>query len=308
MDGVGPIARNAGLNMIPSPHNILLCENKTRQENIVLDRRFIRVNFNVIINVEDIAMMLNIYDLFISQTPQNFIFYDYEYYNYIDVTEMTREWDFENDDLENVFIMADPTYRYEDRMFASVLNSPFFKINSITHQTDKDMQMHSVQLSIEGYLEVPNVLVFDSYTFIESIEVVIDTVFKYPQTYPVLIDIPENFLVNKNIRRGIILSPDNFIFDTDDSNTEQNPESYLMVKADINTNVFTPSLWAVEDVTETSSKRYFIPLKHAKIIKIRDEATDEVIETRFYSNEINLFKDFQLGNPYNLLKLILFSE
>ena len=63
MDGVSPIARNAGMKINYSPHNVKLAENITQKEKIYIDKRFVRIMFNVIINTEDVVSLLNYHDL-----------------------------------------------------------------------------------------------------------------------------------------------------------------------------------------------------------------------------------------------------
>jgi hypothetical protein len=267
--------------------------------------------------------------------PLNFMFYDYQFYNYIEVTDFVRHWDFENDTIENVFLKLDPTYKYEPdvhykesnedfrrtqerdrhaggdtyedlegrRYFSMVYSEPIFKLTSITKQTEKEQNNHSLILNFEVQIEIPNVILWNRDYTVESIEIVIDTVSKYHQINPILIDMPENYLTNKNISRGILLSPDNFVFP--DGSTE---DPYLEVPTDIDLNLFLVALWAVEDVTETSSSRLFIPLKHARIEYVKDELSSEINAMRFYFKEMDWFYDFDFKNPFNYLKLILFRK
>ncbi len=347
VDGVSPIARNPGMNPNYSTHNIIIAENKTREQTITLDKRWVNLLFTVTINTEDISMLLNYHDLFVGQLPMNFMFYDYKYYNYIEVTDFTKDWDYTNDEIENVFQRMDPTFRYhpdnvyqetnEDffvsqdrdrilgddaypdleglRYFAMVQSEPILKLTSISKQTDKEQQQHSLTLNFEAQIEIPNLLIVQQEYTIESIELVIDTVSRNHQEYPILIDIPENFLTNKNISRGILLFSDNFVFPEDpiwDPSDPENPPEptrypHLVVDAVLNPAIEVPSLWAVEDVTETSSSRFFIPLKHAKIEYIRDVGGNP-IATRLYFKEMQWLESFDFDNPFNYLKLVLFNQ
>ena len=347
VDGVGAISRNPHLNPNFSNHNIEIAENLTQHHKVILDKRWVNLLFTVTINTEDVAMLLNYHDLVIGNLPLNFMFYDYKYFSYIEITAFVHGWDFDNDTIENVFTMLDPTYRYEPnvyyqeanedffnsidrdrqaggdnypnlegrRYFAMVQFEPIIKLTSVTKQTDKEQMKHALTLNFEAQMEIPNLLMGHQGIDVESIEIVIDTVSKDHQQYPILIDIPENFLTNKNISRGILLSSDDFvipadaIWDPTDPNDPADPIRYahLRVEQYIDTELEVPSLWAVEDVTETSASRFFIPLKHAKIQYVRDQ-NNAIIATIFYFKEMQWFDTFDFNNPFNYLKLVLFNE
>lgn len=345
VDGVSPIARNPRMHSLKNVHNIEICDNITKNQNIIMDRRWVNLVFTVTINTEDVTSMLNYHDLFIGQLPMNFMFYDYIFYNYIEVTDFVRNWDFENDTIENVFMRYDPTFRYDPdihykesnedffktqerdrvaggdaypdlegkRYFAMVKMEPILKFTSITKQTDKETQQHSIILNFEAQIELPNMLIWKQEFEVKSIELVIDTVDKAnnPQEYPILIDMPDNFLTNKNISRGIMLSSDNFVFPRDENPPDPTKKPYLEVHEHVNLDVFSVALWAVENVTETSSSRFFVPLEHAIVEYIRENPLDDtscIIKTRFTFKEMSWFEEFELGNPFNYLKLVFFKR
>lgn len=298
VDNVGPIARNAMMNVNPSNHNMIIAENLTKYNAILLDKRWISINMTVTINLEDSAALLNYYDLFISQLPFNFTFYDYSYYSYIDVTPLVQGWDLENDSVENIFVRRDPT-GYQDKYYAMIVTKPLIELTGITKNQDKENQTHSLTLSFENMLEVPNIVRGKGYQDIKSISVVIDT--QNAMEFPILIDIPDNILTNKNIEKGIIMSPQDFHVSPSDE------RKYLEVKTDVDIEAFELALWVVEDSTDVSSKRILIPLKNAKIIEILDEDNRRIgWEIEF--SEINWFLDFNFDNKFNFLKLVLFKN
>ena len=346
-DSVGAISRNPRLNPQFSNHNIEIAGNETLQQTIILDKRWMTMMFNVTINTEDVASLLNFHDMIVGNLPMNFMFYDRSYYSYIEVTEFVKDWDFDNHTIDNVFTMMDPTYRYDPvikynesneaffetkerdrqagrdpypelegkRYYSMVKSDPIYKLTSVQKTTDKEQMHHSLNLSFEAQLEIPNLLMGHLNQRIESIELVIDTVSKNHQTFPILIDMPENFLTNKNISRGILLSSDDFVIPDDavwepiDPNDPPNLTKYphLRVNQYIDTvNKEVPSLWAVEDVTETSASRFFIPLKHATVQYVRDE-NNQIKATLFYFKEMLWFDSFDFDNPFNYLKLVLFN-
>jgi hypothetical protein len=339
VDGVGPIARNAGMNINRSNHHQSIAYNDTNGEEISIDKRWVNLMFNVTINTEDVTSLLNFHDLFITTVPTNFMFYDYKYYAYIEVTPLVLSWDFVNDDIDNVFMRPDATFRYTaaqhynqapephfhmeerdrtagrdmdviregERYFSQVTFEPILKLQSIQKQTDKESQKHSLTLSFEAQIEIPNVMWRTLTGTIEHIEIVIDT--SHPaglaQEYPILTDMEENKLRNKNIQRGIILLPEDFVF-PDENDPDAGPP-YLEVKSDIDLVNFTSSLWAVEDVTEAASNRFFIPLGHAIIERIED-TNGEFISLRFYFSEMEWFRSFNFETGFNFMKIILFNK
>ncbi len=337
LNGVSSLARSSGMRIMSSVHQILACENKTLEQKVVLDKRWVNLMFTVTINTEDVTTMLNYHDLFLNHIPYNFLFYDYTFWGQLEVTNFVQDWDFDNDDTENVFLQLDPTYRYTadqryneavdpafhtserdreagrdldvvregERYFSMIKYKPILKLNSITKQTDKESQQHSITMSFEAQIELPNVLLWIKEYTIESIEIVIDTVSKHNQLQPILIDIPDNFLTNKNIQREIGIFSEAFVFP--DPTLDPDADPYLEVKTYIDLDLYTVSLWAVENVTETSSKRFFIPLEHATVEIINDQGGN-FESMRFYFEEMEWFRDFDLQNPFNYFKLLLFKE
>jgi hypothetical protein len=191
---------------------------------------------------------------------------------------------------------------------------PLIKLTGVTKQTDKENQQHSLTLNFEARIEIPHTIIWKGFKEVRSIEVAIDTVSEFNQEMPILIDIPENFLTNKNISRGILLSEDNFkniggpIFNPDEETyPDPNLHANLVVDTVIPMPAEVASLWAVEDVTETSSSRFFIPLKHPTVWHDKDE-NGIPYNTRFYVKEMAWFEDFDFTNPFNYLKLVLFNN
>jgi hypothetical protein len=332
VDGVSAIARNPRLNPNFSPHNTEIAHNNDLNQTILLDKRWVNLLFTVTINTEDVASLLNYHDLFMGALPLNFMFYDYSYYSYLEITELIQGWDYNNESIENVFLMYDSTYKYDpgvqykesnedffasgtrdriqgddlddvlegQRYFSMVKFQPIIKLTGIQKQTDKEQNMHSLTLNFEARMEIPNLLMWHQKYNFESVELVIDTVSRNHQEYPILSDIPENFLTNKNIVRGILLSSDNFVF----PDTDPVEQPYLTIPGTISS-LEVASLWAVEDVTETSASRFFIPLKHATIQEI---TTPSGTETRFYFQEMEWLRNFDFSNPYNYLKMAFFQN
>jgi len=342
VDGVSAIARSPKLNTMISNHQVTIADNSTLNQRILMDKRWVNLMFTVTINTEDIVSLLNLHDLFLGNLPQNFMFYDYKFYNYIEVTDFTRHWDFINHDIENVFLKYDPTYRYNPdvkykeinasdddpfqpseerdremagddypvdeglRYFAMIKQEPILKMTSVTKQIDKETSMYSMTINFEAQIEVPNVLLWQQEFQIKSMEIVIDTVSEgnQPEKYPILIDLPDNLLTNKTVSKGIMLTPLNFIF-PDVASTE-GVKPYLEVPANINLDISSVALWAVENVTDVESSRFFVPLDNTTIEYIKD-AVGTIVSTRFTFKEMSWFQDFEF-NQFNYLKVILFAK
>ncbi len=299
IDNVSPIARNAMMNVNPSNHNMMIAENLTTYQGILLDKRWVNLMFTVTINVEDSASLLNYYDLFISQLPFNFSFYDYSYITYIDVSPFVKSWDFDNEDISNIFIRRDPT-GYEDKYYAMIQNKPLLEMTSVVKNNDKESMQYSLTLSFETMLEVPNIIRGKGFQEIRSINVVIDTVGANTAN-PILIDIPDNILTNKNIEKGIILAESNFHLGIDGG------KQFLQIDSDVDIEAYELALWVVEDSTKATSKRILIPLTHSKISKITNDDGD-FIHWEIEFGEINWFLNFQFEEQFNFLNLILFNK
>jgi len=168
---------------------------------------------------------------------------------------------------------------------------------------EKEINKFSITLNFEAQMEIPQMLTRYHDDIIESIEIVIDPVATNHLEYPILIDTPENFMTNKNIQRGIMLFPDNFILP--DRLVTPTAEPYLEIKSDINITANILALWAVEDVSDVSSKRFFIPLEHSRIERIEENGV--FYSLRIYFDELIWFYNFNF-NPLTYTKLILFSE
>ncbi len=299
VDGVGPIARNAMMNVNPSNHNIIIAENLTRYQGILLDKRWVNITFTVTINVEDSASLLNYHDLFISQLPFNFTFYDYSYISYIDVSPFVEGWDFDNEDISNIFVRRDPT-GYNDKYYAMVSNTPLLELTSVTKQNDKESATHSLTLNFETMIEIPNLLRGKGFQEIRSINIIIDTTGNQ-QENPILLDIPDNILTNKNIEKGIIISPQDFHLG------EGGTRQYLEVNTLVDIESFKLALWVVEDSTIVTSKRILIPLQNATILKIEDD-DDNHLRWEIEFGELNWFLNFQFSSQFNFINLILFND
>jgi len=296
IDNVSPIARNANMNVNPSMHNFIIAENLNRNQGILLDKRWINLQLNIILNLEDASSLINYYDLFISQLPYNFSFYDYKYISYIDITPFAKDWDITSENVFNVFVMPDPT-NDRNNYYAMVENQPIIEMNSVTKNQDKESGMHQLNINFDVMIELPNLLRGKNFQEIRGISIVIDS---SGRETPILIDVPDNLLSNKNVDRGIVLDKSCFHLGQDGE------DGYLEIQTDVDLSAFKLSLWAVEDTTSNSSKRFFIPInENTKIDKDNNTNTSNY---KIYLSEIDWFLDFNFDNKFGFYNLILFKK
>ena len=135
-----------------------ICNNNTKKESVLLDFKFVNVNIDVKINVDNPADVFNFHNAILTNYPQNYMFYDYIYNAYIELEQVSKNWDV-NDDLENV------VYRVVDgevKKFALYENSPIFKIVNSSLQKTVDGSVvnngDGVSISFDVLLKVPNII------------------------------------------------------------------------------------------------------------------------------------------------------
>ena len=306
IDGVGPIARNAMMNINPSNHNIILTENLTTNDIILLDKRHVNITFTVTIACEDHAQVMNMHDMFVSQLPLNFSFYDYKYVNYIEVTDFVQGWDLQNDNILNIFEQSSASMRYtqeeEDkynkreyiqRYFSSIINQPILEMTSCQKQTDKETQKHSLTVNFETMIEIPNVLRGKTLDVVNSINIVIDT--NRQNDLPVMIDLPENIMENQNINAVINLTSDNF-------STEGNK---TIIEFESMYSITSASIWVVVDPLKQNSAKLFLPLKITPE-NVENTDTSGIKRYTVYSGESAL-TDLNLTNNSSI-KLVSFKD
>ena len=183
-----------------------ICNNNTKLESILLDFKWDNLQLDVKINVETAAEVFNYNNMIISNFPQNYMFYDYKYNAYIDLEDVSKNWEV-TDDLENV------VYKAIDgnvKKYALYSNEPIFKITNTTIQKSVDGSVNNigdgVMMSFDIQLKVPNIIGKgnSSSTRIEGIEIIINSG-NYDDSLPILIDMNNNvFSDNRNKASKII--------------------------------------------------------------------------------------------------------
>jgi len=210
-EGVSSIARNV-FRLFESPETALLTENYTKNDRILCETKRYILNFNVQINVETSADLLNFYHLIANNIPINFTFIDFTYYYFINISDFAKDWDFEHDAIYNVIKMPDETERDKEKYFSLLSYQPQLEIDSITKNEDKENNKYSLTISMLASTQIPFILYKKRRDIVKRIMINIDT--SNYQDYPVLVDIDEN--VYNNVKKSIVFKKEDIKLKIDD--------------------------------------------------------------------------------------------
>ena len=164
------------------------------------------IQIDVKINVETGAEVFNYNHVLISNFPQNYMFYDYKYNAYIDLEDVSKNWEV-TDVLENV------VYRAVDgnvKKYALYSNEPIFKIinTSINKTVEGSVQNvgDGLTISFDVQLKVPNIIGKnkDTSRALEGIEIILNTG-DYTDM-PILIDMNNNVYSDNRNKASKIIS------------------------------------------------------------------------------------------------------
>jgi len=163
IDSVSPIARIAYGYKV-SPHSTFLAENKTLQDSLTVDKRWVNLFFTVTINLEDAVAALNYHYMFLHNMPLDFMFYDFSYWGYLEITPLVYDkWDFANEDITNAFLHIDPTYRYPADFHYKQAPDPSFNTEERDRIAAKDDyptlegERYFAQIKLEPILKLTNI-------------------------------------------------------------------------------------------------------------------------------------------------------
>ena len=189
----------------------LLCVNDSTQEAVVMDFKWVTINIQVNINVNNTSDLLDFHDFIITTFPNNFLFYAYDYNSYINVDAQTKSWSSTDTTEGLVFRVFDST----TQGYALYTTSPIFKINStnVSKVVDGDS---SIQMDMEVRMKVPNIIGSKTINnqIIDGIQIVIGMA--SPSTadavLPILIDMNNNVYsdLRGRISKVFILGVENF--------------------------------------------------------------------------------------------------
>ena len=206
-EGISPIARNA-FGLISSPFTAFPCKNYTRDQNILVDTKRYLLNFNVQINVENQADLLNFYHTITNFYPLNFTFIDFDFDYLIDISEIAKDWN-SDDDVINL-IIADystlnqisdkPNEKNDKRFFTAINVQPEIEFTSITKQEDLENMKFSLTLSVLISASIP-FIIYSNYDEIVK-EIIVNVDFNDSTEYPIFFD-TMNIFKDQNIIRRI---------------------------------------------------------------------------------------------------------
>ena len=184
-----------------------ICNNNTKLESVLLDFKWVNLQMDVKINVETGAEIFNYNNMILSCFPQNYMFYDYKYNAYIDLEDVAKNWDV-NDNLEGVVFKATDG---QVKKYALYSNEPIFKITSTSIQKSVEGSTSNLgdglTISFDIQLKVPNIIGKNDMggNKIEGIQIIINSE-GYDDSMPILIDLNNNNYTNtRNKASKIIL-------------------------------------------------------------------------------------------------------
>ena len=322
-EGVSSISRNA-YGLIPSLETSVPAINYTKMEKIVVDTQRYLLNFNIQINVESNADLFNFYHALTNSMPLNFTFVDFKYYYFVNITDIVSNWDFENEDVNNIIKMPDPTERDKIKYFTAIPVQPQLEIESINRNEDKENNRYYITFNVLAATQIPTQIYGTGHDLIKRIIINID--FNDPTQYPILLDIDENNY--KRVKNSIKLNRDFFepIYLIKDSNNPQDEteevykeEIGYQIKIDgkLDTKLF--ELQLNSDVIDINSTNIFIPLepkdnennKESGIeIEYDDKNNITIIkilnpEYKIIKNYFEKFNSEQYNNQFELIQLLL---
>jgi len=279
-EGVSGIKNNI-YGLINNINTVYLCDNMTKNEYIKCDLKKYILNFNIQINVETAADLLNYYHLVVNRIPINFTFVDYSFFYSVEVTEFVKNWDFINDDIYNIFLFPDPTERDKNQYFSYIEIQPEFEFTSITKSEDKENMKYSINLNVLASVLLPSFLYGNAFQYFDR--VIFDISTTDDIQWPILIDTNNIFESNK-IKKGINIQKENFILKN--NNIEIDLSSYNII---LNQNdVYLLSL--IENIIDPLSSKLDIPIDQNFSIE-----NNKII---IKGNKAELIKDFLTSKQY----------
>jgi len=231
--------RNNVYGMLNTNTNAYLADNYSKNQFIYTSTGKYILNFNLIINVETSADLLNYYHLITNNIPINFTFVDFEYFYAIDISEFIKsgQWDFDNDDIFNVFYVPDKTERDKNKYYSFLKVQPELEIQSINKTEDKENSKYQLNISMLASVYFPTFLYGKNFINIDRVICNIDLFDK--TEYPIILD-TLNVFKNNKIKKGIFFNDDNIKIE-EDTDSDPNDVNYI-VNIKINTKLYNIDL------------------------------------------------------------------
>lgn len=189
-----------------------LCENKTIDELVIMDFKWVTLAVQAKINVNSPTDLFNYHNYFLTTFPKNFMFYAYNYSSYIEVESVIQNWSL-NDETEGLYYRLDID---EVKGFALYNNQPLIKINEVSKNKGIDGES-SVLADFEIYLKVPNVIGKSGVDnrVIDGIQIVINQM--GDSKMPILIDMNNDIYSDRRKKMSRI-----YLLEQSDFNTTDN--------------------------------------------------------------------------------------
>jgi hypothetical protein len=229
-EGVSSIAHNV-YGLMPTVSTTYLADNLSKNQYLNLETKKYIVNFNININLENAADMLNYYHQVSNNVPLEFTFVDYSFFYTVEITDFVKNgnWDFDKDDIFNVVIKPDPTERDKDQYFAYFLTQPEIEITGLNKTEDKENNKYTLTFNCLISTYFPIILYGSNFTNIDRIIYSIDASSFVKDEYPIFSDTKEIFKNNK-LKKGEVLNINNFLIipkTEDEDKNETTVDIYL---------------------------------------------------------------------------------
>jgi hypothetical protein len=310
-NGVSSISRNA-YGLISTMNTFELTYNETKKQSIFVELKRYLINFNIRINVETAADMLNYYHVISNNIPLNFTFVDYKFNYFIDISWIFNQLNWHEDNNIINFIKDSHVINIDEasayHYYSLHETQPEFEFTSITKEEDKENMKYAVNINCIAAIFIPFILYTDSWRRIDRIIIHTDLT-GYKET-PILLDIDTNVFNNKNLIKSVLIPKENLIPYTkiynEGTSFEFSAETYK-IKTDLdpafisklNSDNYQIGLRLIQNYIDPNSERLFLPVIDFEI----DKETNEIIIDPGESTDISKIKTF-IEEQYNDLSMI----
>ncbi|MFA7129329.1 MAG: hypothetical protein WC136_09185 [Sphaerochaeta sp.] len=193
-------------HMMARPIVQTLCVNHTIRDTVVMDFKWVTISMGVKINFNSSNDLLDYHNYLITTFPKNFWFYAYKYTTFLDVDQVTKDWELDHD-TEGLYYK---TYDKAIKKYATYKLEPMLRIQSITKNKQVEQQ-NSLQIEFEGFLKIPNMISNQTQNnnIINGIQIIINS---QGESLPILIDMNDNIIsdTKQKLFANILIDQNNF--------------------------------------------------------------------------------------------------
>ncbi len=285
-----------------------LCNNDTKQESVYIDFKFVTLQLNVKINIGSTVDIFNYLNIAQDRFPLNFMFYDYKYTSFINLSGIADNWEVD-DETENVYYRS---VQGHSEMYATYETEPVIKINSLTSSKQVELKSQDgnfVELDMEVRLKVPRMLMKNELgnNELRGIEIVINTN-SYSETMPILIDMNNNTYSDLQDKALKV-----FIIPKDKLELHATDGNFIYIDSEYRVNLEDTKLAAylVDDSCQADPTVLFIELGNFEDILTNEIVIDNETYLQIDINKTKLDKqqldDFNIGE-LGIVELITFNK